>query len=65
MLCRRVPGDYEFREGVTFYNADFDPKKSDIGLENTYKWTPFPYSEKLDSIKPVGLHVKIMMIQPF
>jgi hypothetical protein len=23
-------------------NADFDPKKSDIGLKNTYKWISFP-----------------------
>ena len=42
MSCRRVPGGYAFREGVAFYNAGFDPKKSDIGLKNTYKWTPFP-----------------------
>jgi putative transposase len=39
---RQVPGGYELREGVTFYNADFDPKKSDMGLENTYKWISFP-----------------------
>ena len=30
------------RERVTFYNADFDAKKSDIGLNITYKWIPFP-----------------------
>jgi hypothetical protein len=32
-----MPGGYALREGVTFYNADFDPKKSDIGLKNTTK----------------------------
>jgi hypothetical protein len=30
------------RERVTLYSADFDSKKSDIGLKNTYKWIPFP-----------------------
>jgi len=35
MSCRRVPGDYPLREGMAFYNAVFDAKKSDIGLENT------------------------------
>ncbi len=42
MLCRRVPGNYSLIEGVTFYNADFDPKKSDIGITNIYKWIPLP-----------------------
>jgi hypothetical protein len=37
-----VPGGHAFREGAAFYNADFDLKKSDIGLENTYKWISFP-----------------------
>ena len=43
-LSRRtgeIPGSYATRKGVTFYNADFDPKKSDIGFENTSKWIPF------------------------
>jgi hypothetical protein len=40
-LFYEVPGGYAFRKGVTFYNADFDPKKSDIDIENTYKWIPF------------------------
>jgi hypothetical protein len=31
----------KLREGMIFYNADFDPKKSDIGLKNTYKWISF------------------------
>jgi hypothetical protein len=38
---REVPGGYALREGVAFYNADFDPKKSDIGLKNTTKWIFF------------------------
>jgi hypothetical protein len=36
-----VLGDDVLREPATFYNADFDPKKSDIGLKNTYKLIPF------------------------
>jgi putative transposase len=39
---RQVPGGYELREGVASYNAVFDPKKSDIGPENSYKWISFP-----------------------
>jgi len=39
---REVPGGYELRERVTSYMADFDPKKSDIGLENTHNWSAFP-----------------------
>ncbi len=38
---REVPGGY-VREGVTSYIDDLDPKKSDIGLENTYNWASFP-----------------------
>jgi hypothetical protein len=34
-------GGFKVREGVAFYNADFDPKKSDIGLKNAYKCIPF------------------------
>jgi len=26
---------------LTFYNADFGPQKSNIGLENTYEWILF------------------------
>jgi len=29
-----VPGDYPLREGVAFYNADFDPENGDIDLKN-------------------------------
>ena len=38
---RHVPGGYELREEMNFYNADFGPKKSDISLENTSKWISF------------------------
>lgn len=38
---REVPGGYELRERVGSYIADFSPKKSDIGLENTHNWNPF------------------------
>jgi hypothetical protein len=30
-------GGNSFREGVTFYNVDFRPKKRDIGFKNTCK----------------------------
>jgi putative transposase len=39
---RKVPGGYELRERVGSYIADFNPKKGDIGLENTYNWDLFP-----------------------
>jgi lysozyme family protein len=39
---RPVPGGYELREEVVSYNAVFDPKKSDIGPKNSYKWIAFP-----------------------
>jgi hypothetical protein len=42
MSCKRAPGNSPLREGVNFYNADFDPKKGDIGLKNTYKRIFFP-----------------------
>ena len=38
---RKVPGGYELRERVGSYIADFNPKKGDIGPENTYNWNPF------------------------
>jgi hypothetical protein len=33
---------YIYYLGVAVYNADFDPKKSDLGPENSYKWISFP-----------------------
>ena len=35
-------GGYELRESERSYNADFAPKKSSIGLKNTYNWVSFP-----------------------
>jgi putative transposase len=37
----KVSGGYELREPDRSYNADFDPKKSSIGLKNTYNWASF------------------------
>jgi hypothetical protein len=34
---RKVPGGCAPEEGVTLYNADFDPKKREIGLKNICK----------------------------
>ncbi|MBW2011398.1 MAG: hypothetical protein JRI32_07095 [Deltaproteobacteria bacterium] len=38
---REVSGGYELRERVISYMSDFDSKKGNIGLENTYKWNLF------------------------
>ncbi len=38
----KVLGGYELRERETSYIADFDPKKGNIDLENTYNWVSFP-----------------------
>jgi len=38
---REVSGGFELRERVNFYMSDFDSKKEDIGLENTYAWNLF------------------------
>jgi hypothetical protein len=38
----KVSGGYELREPERSYNVDFDPKKSGIGLKNTYNWASFP-----------------------
>jgi putative transposase len=34
----KVPRGYELRQPDRSYNADFDRKKANIGLENTYNW---------------------------
>jgi len=39
--AHKVSGGYELREPERIYNADFDPRKSSIGLKNTYKWAFF------------------------
>ena len=39
---REVSGGHELREAATSYIADFDPKKGDIGPENSYNLTAFP-----------------------
>jgi len=39
-ICE-VSGGFELRERVNFYMSDFDSKKENIGLENTYAWSLF------------------------
>jgi len=36
-----VPEGYALREEQSSYNFGFNPKKGDIGLENTYNWSSF------------------------
>jgi len=38
---REVHGSYELRERENSYIVDFDAKKGDIGLKNTYNWSFF------------------------
>lgn len=39
---REASGGYELRERMVSYMTDFDSKKVNIGLENTYIWRVFP-----------------------
>jgi hypothetical protein len=39
---RKVLGGYELRDRTSSYITDLSLKKSDIGLGNTYNWTPSP-----------------------
>ena len=39
---REASGGYELRERTISYMTDFDSKKVNMGLENTYSWRVFP-----------------------
>ena len=39
---RKTSGGYELREQTISYMTDFDSKKVNMGLENTYNWRVFP-----------------------
>ena len=39
---REASGGYELRERTISYMTDFDSKKVNMGLENTYNWRVFP-----------------------
>ena len=38
---QKALGGYELKESESFYNAEFDPKKGNIGLDNTFEWAFF------------------------
>ena len=39
---RDTSGGYELRERTISYMTNFDSKKVNMGLENTYNWSVFP-----------------------